>query len=177
MFYALYNDSVKWNLSFCLAVKFKCHSKLFQKWCSSGVVGAFLFRKTIDFTGFSGTFQDTAVKDQIVMPFVEYYPIIRPILEHEKLRVPRAWRQSIQKLADGHLLRDEIESENEVLTAREMEIMECLAKGMSNAEIAKELVISLNTVKRHIQNIYRKLDVPNKTLAILRYQEQKKRLL
>ena len=61
MFYALYNDSVKWNLSFCLAVKFKCHSKLFQKWCSSGVVGAFLFRKTIDFTGFSGTFQDTAV--------------------------------------------------------------------------------------------------------------------
>lgn len=118
-----------------------------------------------------------AVKDQIVMPFVEYYPIIRPILEHEKLRVPRAWRQSIQKLADGHLLRDEIESENEVLTAREMEIMECLAKGMSNAEIAKELVISLNTVKRHIQNIYRKLDVPNKTLAILRYQEQKKRLL
>ncbi len=75
------------------------------------------------------------------------------------------------------MLRDEIESENEVLTAREMEIMECLAKGMSNAEIAKELVISLNTVKRHIQNIYRKLDVPNKTLAILRYQEQKKRLL
>lgn len=61
MFYALYNDSVKWNLSFCLAVKFKCHSKLFQKWCSSGVVGAFLFRKTIDFTGFSGTFQDTAM--------------------------------------------------------------------------------------------------------------------
>ena len=55
--------------------------------------------------------------------------------------------------------------------------MECLAKGMSNAEIAKELVISLNTVKRHIQNIYRKLDVPNKTLEILRYQEQKKRLL
>ena len=39
-------------------------SRFFQKWCSSGVVSAFLFRKPIDFTGFSGTFQDTAVADE-----------------------------------------------------------------------------------------------------------------
>ena len=36
-------------------------SKLFQKWCSSSVVSALLFRRTIDFTSFSGTFQDIAV--------------------------------------------------------------------------------------------------------------------
>ena len=36
-------------------------SRFFQKWCSSGVVSAPMLRKTIDFTGFSGTFQDTAV--------------------------------------------------------------------------------------------------------------------
>ena len=36
-------------------------SRRFQKWGSSGVVSAFLLRKTIDFTGFWGTFQDTAV--------------------------------------------------------------------------------------------------------------------
>ena len=36
-------------------------SRRFQKWCSSGVVSAFLLCKTIDFTGFCGIFQDTAV--------------------------------------------------------------------------------------------------------------------
>ena len=38
-------------------------SRFFQKWCSSGVVSALMLRKIIDFTGFSGTFQDTAVAD------------------------------------------------------------------------------------------------------------------
>ena len=36
-------------------------SRRFQKWCSSGVVSAFLLRETLDFTGFCGIFQDTAV--------------------------------------------------------------------------------------------------------------------
>ena len=36
-------------------------SRFFQKWCSNGVVSAFPLRETIDFTGFLGTFQDTAV--------------------------------------------------------------------------------------------------------------------
>ena len=39
-------------------------SRFFQKWCSSGVVSALLLHRTIDFTGFSGTFQDTAVADE-----------------------------------------------------------------------------------------------------------------
>ena len=36
-------------------------SRLFQKWCSSGVLSVFSFRETLDFTGFLGTFQDIAV--------------------------------------------------------------------------------------------------------------------
>ena len=36
-------------------------SRFFRKWCSSGVVSAFSLRETLDFTGFSGIFQDTAV--------------------------------------------------------------------------------------------------------------------
>ena len=39
-------------------------SRRFQKWGSSGVVSAFLLRKTIDFTGFWGTFRDTAMADE-----------------------------------------------------------------------------------------------------------------
>ena len=36
-------------------------SRLFQKWCSSGVLSVFSLRETLDFTGFLGTFQDIAV--------------------------------------------------------------------------------------------------------------------
>ena len=36
-------------------------SRFFRKWCSSGVVSAFSLRETLDFTGFSGIFKDTAV--------------------------------------------------------------------------------------------------------------------
>jgi hypothetical protein len=39
-------------------------SRLFRKWCSSGVVSTLLKREIIDSTGFSGTFQDTAVADK-----------------------------------------------------------------------------------------------------------------
>ena len=39
-------------------------SRRFQKWCSSGIVSAFLLCKTIDFTDFFRTFRDTAVADE-----------------------------------------------------------------------------------------------------------------
>lgn len=48
-------------LAICKYYSFSVISRLFQKWCSSGVVSAFRRRETIDFTGFFGTFQDTAV--------------------------------------------------------------------------------------------------------------------
>jgi len=51
-------------------------SRLFQKWCSSGVVSALPCCESIDFTGFSGIFQDTAVADEsIFIMFV--FPLLR----------------------------------------------------------------------------------------------------
>lgn len=49
---------------FLYSIEIHVNSRLFQKWCSSGVVNAFLFRETIDFTGFFETFQDTAVANE-----------------------------------------------------------------------------------------------------------------
>ena len=48
---------------------------LFQKWCSSSVVSAFLLRETIDFTGFLGTFQDIAVIDKELAYYTNFYTI------------------------------------------------------------------------------------------------------
>lgn len=57
------------------------------------------------------------------------------------------------------------------LTQRELEIMRLIGKGYSNPEIASELVVTLNTIKKHTSNIYAKLGVSSRTQAIARAQE------
>ncbi|QBD75644.1 hypothetical protein EPA93_06345 [Ktedonosporobacter rubrisoli] len=54
----------------------------------------------------------------------------------------------------------------EPLSSQELRVLHLLVPGRSNAEIAGELVVSVNTVRTHIQNIYRKLDAHNRAAAI-----------
>lgn len=51
------------------------------------------------------------------------------------------------------------------LSEREMEVLACLARGATNVEIAERLVITENTVKVHVRNILRKLDLRNRQQA------------
>jgi len=51
------------------------------------------------------------------------------------------------------------------LTRRELEILRLVAEGHSNSALARMLWVTLPTVKFHLSNIYRKLDVPNRTGA------------
>lgn len=53
------------------------------------------------------------------------------------------------------------------LTAREMEVLRELSKGLSNQEIADDLFISLKTVKTHVSNILSKLEVDDRTQAVI----------
>ena len=55
---------------------------------------------------------------------------------------------------------------SDVLTPTEWRILRLLGKGLSNAEIARELTISLNTLRTHLKNIYRKLNLPNRSAAV-----------
>ena len=51
------------------------------------------------------------------------------------------------------------------LTGREVEVLRLLAMGLTNAQIAERLVISLLTVKAHVRSIYSKLDVTSRSAA------------
>ncbi|HAK79095.1 MAG TPA: helix-turn-helix transcriptional regulator [Runella sp.] len=67
-------------------------------------------------------------------------------------------------------------NENELqklnLSTREYEVLQLLAQGYSNAEIAERLFLSLSTIKTHVSNLFVKMDVKSRTQAI----EKAKRL-
>ncbi len=57
------------------------------------------------------------------------------------------------------------------ISGRELEVLELLAAGRSNKEIASRLEVSPNTVKTHVAKLYGKLEVKRRTEAILRARE------
>jgi LuxR family maltose regulon positive regulatory protein len=57
------------------------------------------------------------------------------------------------------------------LSQRELEVLRLIVEGATNKEIADELVLTVNTVKRHISNIFRKLEVSNRAQAIAQARE------
>lgn len=75
-------------------------------------------------------------------------------------------------LLQEHFTINEAELKKLNLTAREHAVLELLAKGYSNTEIASHLFLSLSTVKTHVSNVFMKMDVKSRAQAI----EKSKRL-
>ncbi len=108
------------------------------------------------------------------------YPVIDAGAKGYMLKTSSAAEilNSIKKVADGRLAietevdkkiknHDENPELHEDLTARERDILRLLAKGYDNQTIADELFISLKTVKTHVSNILGKLDVDDRTQAVV----------
>ena len=74
---------------------------------------------------------------------------------------------TVQRTTDGLVLE---ESQLEVgLTAREREVLAWVARGKTNAEVARLLWLAPSTVRKHLQNIYAKLGVTTRTAAVARF--------
>jgi DNA-binding NarL/FixJ family response regulator len=69
------------------------------------------------------------------------------------------------RMGNAELVPSRQPSENYGLTKREVEILQFVAEGHSNSQLAKMLWVTEQTVKFHLSNIYRKLDVANRTEA------------
>jgi LuxR family maltose regulon positive regulatory protein len=93
----------------------------------------------------------------------EIHPaFVRQVLALRQGAVPEA--VSVEPDGTVHLLL-------EPLTEREEEILELLAQGKTNQEIADALVLAVGTVKKHLNNVYGKLNVHSRTAAVARARD------
>jgi DNA-binding CsgD family transcriptional regulator len=93
-----------------------------------------------------------------------------------KLAKPKVETHIVEKEIYLEQPRDFTLNENEVeklgLSKRELEVLQLMAEGLSNQEIASRLFVSLSTIKTHSSRVFEKLDVKRRTQAI----EKAKRL-
>ena len=91
---------------------------------------------------------------------------VRVIARGDALLDPSITRAVIAEFA-RRPVRSELTRKLEDLTAREREVLELLARGLSNAEIAKRFVVSDGTVKTHVASVLRKLGLRDRIQAVI----------
>jgi len=91
---------------------------------------------------------------------------IRSVVAGETVLSPQVFQQ-VLKYALRHSTKPVRLYNGVKLTTRELEILQLIARGISNKEIANELNISARTVKSHMVDIFRKLDVSSRTEAVI----------
>jgi DNA-binding NarL/FixJ family response regulator len=92
------------------------------------------------------------------------HPVALATLLRETLNGHIFHKFSLKRVPSEHRA-DAVGSEDLPLTSREVEILQLVAAGSTNGEVARKLWVTEQTVKFHLRNIYRKLDVANRTEA------------
>jgi LuxR family maltose regulon positive regulatory protein len=119
--------------------------------------------------------------EQLIRPFLDEGPECYEILSRLQPRI----QDASQKQFVARILREAIPSSQvegvthrvalgelvEALSERELEVLQLMARGLTNPEIAERLYLSPNTLKAHAQNIYQKLEVHGRVQAVNRGRE------
>lgn len=92
----------------------------------------------------------------------ELIRVIHAVHEGQAYLQPQITSRLLDRVTDLPLPKD-----SHPFSKREVEILQMLAKGFSNKEIAQQLLLSEHTVKTHVANIFAKLEVNNRAEAVL----------
>jgi DNA-binding NarL/FixJ family response regulator len=106
--------------------------------------------------GASGFLLKTAPRDQLVAA-------VRTVHAGEALLAPLSTRKLIERFTSPPAEATALEA----LTSRERHVLTLLARGLSNAEIAAELVVEPSTVKTHVARVLAKLDLRDRAQAVV----------
>jgi DNA-binding NarL/FixJ family response regulator len=101
------------------------------------------------------------------LPREELVRAVRVVAGGESLLAPRVTRRLIEEFARRPAPAEHRPEALAALTAREHEVLELVARGHSNAEIATELVISEQTVKTHVGNVLAKLGLRDRIQGVI----------
>lgn len=96
----------------------------------------------------------------------ELIDAIRQVMADEPVLHPKIMKKVLNRLK-APVAEQHTQTQGEVLSDREMEVLRSAAKGMSNMEIAESLTLSFRTVQSHLRSIFNKLGVGSRSEAIV----------
>jgi DNA-binding NarL/FixJ family response regulator len=117
---------------------------------------------------------DTGIEEEKLVAALLFYRIHGVLSPHTELPL---FKKALAAISEGKLWIDDgtakallhdagsisQRGKTSHITSREQEIIECIGQGLSNNEIARRLTLSPHTVKAHLNNIFRKFNVTNRS--------------
>lgn len=100
-------------------------------------------------------------------PVEELVRAVRVVHEGQALLAPSVTRRMIAEVTAARARRRPTPPELDALTPREREVLEAIAAGRSNAEIATSLFVSEQTVKTHVSKVLQKLNLRDRAQAVV----------
>ncbi|GAB6108603.1 LuxR C-terminal-related transcriptional regulator [Fusibacter bizertensis] len=162
----VYSDEMKWKIMMRYA-PVEVYSEKFGVLCGKLIARATVQKRwiaVIEFTLLKMRFESGKAEREALMASA-----LR-LSEKEGLKLPfmefGEWPNDVQRSTIRRKSALANQSISEPLTARELEILELIAKGLSNQEIADTLFIALSTVKSYNNNLFGKLEVSRRTEAV-----------